>query len=135
MLIKKAISAASVALSLTLSQATLAAENFYVCVVKNHYKLSDDGGLVHREAGYFNNSGKEFIVDRTTGNVTADFFAPDVGESRVLYKGDHENSFKSLITVRTHVSVLQVMSHVDGSLKPFVWLYAGLGDVYVGTCR
>ncbi|MBT4024844.1 hypothetical protein [Desulfobacula sp.] len=111
----------------------------YKCVVKETYTISEQGIWEQKENKNLNLTGKEFVVNRTTGYISGPLrlknYTFDV-KPKVLHKGSNENSLK-VITIDTNGSIvyvqyLYVQSFNTTKEKPFYFVDGNWS--YCGTC-
>ena len=111
----------------------------YLCTIERFSQAEGDFGPIYKIVtdGLL---GKQFTIDRATGITVGALKNSTDSIPTVIDPGDSENSFKVMSSVGvdrgmrgTTLTALNVLEHLPGKKKPFVYL---INDgVFFGTCE
>ena len=113
------------------------ASNNFKCSVIDAYTLEENGKINHSSNVAKNALGKEFTVNRQTGQITGGGFVNTMsGQMPKVY--DHlpsENGYKAITIYRPNFTVdyLQINEYVKSPKKPFIYKGAW-GTTVTGLC-
>ena len=120
----------------------LVASNCYAgedfkCVVTESVELLKNGELSRETNVARSNIGKEFVVNRRTGQMTGGGFTNTMsGQMPKVYNHlPQENGFKALTIYEPDYTIdyLKINEYVDGPEKPFLYIGAW-GEIVSGKC-
>lgn len=118
--------------------ASFAGESTYLCTTKQIMELSDNG-LMERHAGAYEQLiGKQFSINRNTGEMTGLPFATKSYKNiTVLDKGSGVNSYKAIVTSHppnVWIEYIYVAEQHSGKMKPF-WGTDDGNKIFSGQCE
>lgn len=121
----------------TLLSLTSFAQSNFKCVVIDGVTLNEHGVLTHTSNVARMNIGKEFVVNRATGQVTGGGLTNTMSDQMpvVLDYLPDENGYKAVTIYKPNPTVdyLQINEYASGKAKPFFWKGAW-GAMLSGTC-
>lgn len=113
------------------------ASNNFKCVVKDSVTLEKNGKLSAETNVAKSNQNKEFVVNRSTGQITGSGFINTMsGQMPVVYDYlPNENGYKAITVYKPNSTVdyLQINEYVEGNKKPFFYKSAW-GSMVSGLC-
>lgn len=111
----------------------------YLCTVK---RVTSAEGETKSNSYLQAAVGKQFTVDRATGNMTGVLKSSPVNAPDVIDIGNQESSYKVIAALRpgqgalgpgSNIYALTIMEFLKGAIKPFVFLVNH--EVYLGECK
>lgn len=117
------------------SSASIAGELSYACKIIHVYDLNNDGSLrISNWEKQFKDS--EFFVSRVTGEVVGEVVPTLLARStKIINKGDKENSFKSIADFGNQVQLIEIQEFIQKESKPFIASSMGGAGIVTGICK
>jgi len=120
-----------------LFSASALASNDFKCSVLDAYTLGDNGKIIQSSNVAKSALGKEFTVNRQTGQITGGGFVNTMSGQmpKVLDHLPSENGYKAITIYKPNFTVdyLQINEHLNVAKKPFIYKGAW-GTTVTGLC-
>lgn len=117
---------------------SVAEESTYLCTIKQILELSDNGTMEKHLGIYKQFFGKQFSINRDTGEMVGLPFAThSYKQVTVLDKGSNENSYKAIVTSHPPnmwIKYIHVAEHNQEKKKPF-WGTDSGDKIFSGFCE
>ena len=128
-------------ISLSMVASTANASSNFKCIVNDAYELNKKGKLENGNDLTKSKIGKEFIVNRQSGQITGGGFVNTMsGQMPSVYKPEDtpvpsENNYKAITIYKPHFTVdyLEINEQIEGKEKPFIYKGAW-GTIVTGIC-
>ena len=125
-------------LLLIFSLTTKAEHNSYTCLIKQVIEVKDNGLMDKHEGIYKGYIGKEFTIDRVSGEMIGDAFATTYDKTiTVIDKGSKDNAYKAIVTSHPPniwVKYINVNEFHSTKNKSF-WGNSDTNTILSGQCK
>ena len=113
----------------------VAGELAYTCKIIHVYELDNDGSLRSSDLEK-RFKGSEFIVSRATGDIIGVAVPALLAHStKIINKGNNENTFRSVADFGDRVQVIEIHESVPGEEKTFIVISIGGAEIVTGLCK